>query len=161
MLYFIFIKYRPPGPLQTNKKENRLILAGSDALRRSGERSGRHYYYYEREKNSSALCSTYTLLYRGSRAIRKANLKFRLSFLENYIQTMLNFFLNYDWRANKTRLSFLRLRFLPAPRVYAISTNWRPMPFTEHADRATAYYNLLLLMMFVMLWCPFYPPSNV
>jgi hypothetical protein len=34
-------------------------------------------------------------LYRESRAIRKAYLKLRLSFLANYIQTMLNFSLNY------------------------------------------------------------------
>jgi hypothetical protein len=34
-------------------------------------------------------------LYRGSRTIRRAIFELRLSFLANYIQTMLNFSLNY------------------------------------------------------------------
>jgi hypothetical protein len=60
--------------------------------------------------------------YRGSRAIRKANFELRLSFLANYIQTMLNFCLNYYWRAQKSRLNSLTLRFLIArdPLYYSV-----------------------------------------
>jgi hypothetical protein len=45
--------------------------------------------------NNNSRSSYRAFTYRGSRAIRRANLRLRPSFLANYIQTMVKLVLNY------------------------------------------------------------------